>query len=432
MKVRTTPSPAAGGHALVLCLMVGSITGFTLLSYLAMVNNQNRSIARSQGWNYAIAVAEAGLEEALTHLYHHANDWDEDGWTLSNGAYVKRRALGGAEYWVGISNINPPVIYAQGYVRIPDSTNSIPPRTVRVTTMRNGMFRKGMVAKGYIDMSGNNIRTDSFDSTDPAYSTNGRYDPAKARDNGDVATNLTVTNSLNVGNADLYGHVSTGPGGTVSIGPNGAVGSKAWHDAGNQGIQPGWFTDDMNVSFPDVKPPFTAAPAPLGGRLCGTNYTYVLLNGNYMLSSLNISGHSKVVVTGKAKLYVTGNVSLSGQSYIYIAPNASLELYVGGSSASLAGNGVLNPNANALSFAYYGLPSNTSLSLSGNAAFTGVVYAPSAAFTLGGGGSTTYDFVGASVTGSVRLNGHFNFHYDENLGRVGPSIGFVITSWNEI
>jgi hypothetical protein len=30
------------------------------------------------------------------------------------------------------------------------------------------------------------------------------------------------------------------------------------------------------------------------------------------------------------------------------------------------------------------------------------------------------------------MNGHLNFHYDEALGKRGPSRGFIITSWNEI
>ena len=71
------------------------------------------------------------------------------------------------------------------------------------------------------------------------------------------------------------------------------------------------------------------------------------------------------------------------------------------------------------------------MSFRGNAAFTGAIYAPQAAFSLGGGGNDAYDFVGASVTKTVKMNGHFNFHYDENLRRIGPSRGFLPTRWME-
>ena len=48
-----------------------------------------------------------------------------------------------------------------------------------------------------------------------------------------------------------------------------------------------------------------------------------------------------------------------------------------------------------------------------------------------GGGSDTYDFVGASITKSVKMNGKFNFHYDENLRRIGLGRGYIPTNWEE-
>jgi hypothetical protein len=51
---------------------------------------------------------------------------------------------------------------------------------------------------------------------------------------------------------------------------------------------------------------------------------------------------------------------------------------------------------------------------------------------MSGGGGTAYDFVGASITGTVIMNGHFNFHYDEALRTRGPIKGYVLTSWNEM
>jgi hypothetical protein len=160
----------------------------------------------------------------------------------------------------------------------------------------------------------------------------------------------------------------------------------------------------------------------------GTNYNYVLGGGNYKLSGFS----GTVRVTGHAVLYVTDSVSFSGKGFIMIDPGASLKLYVGATSASIGGQGILNANADALSFQYYGLPSNTRLSMTGNASFTGIIYAPSADFTLGGGGRDKYDFVGASVTRTVKMNGHYNFHYDESLARRGPFMGYVPVSWDEL
>lgn len=422
------------GSVLLVVLVSATIIGLALVGYLSLASNQNVATLRSHQWNSAIPVAEAGIEEALIHLYYNPVNRATNGWVADANGFTKSRALGESIYSVTISTASSPTITARAYVKVPMGTNFIdPPRTILVTTTNDALFAKGMVAKGQIDLSGNNIMTDSFDSTDPDYSTNGRYDPNKTKDNGDVATNSSLIDSLNVWNAEIYGKASTGPGGTVLVGPNGSIGSKAWHDAGKKGIEPGWATDDMNVNFPDVRPPFTGgAFTPTSGNFGGTNYTYLITTGNWQLSNLNLSGQNKALVIGHAVLYVTGNVSVSGQSYIQIATNSSLQLYVGGPTASIGGQGVINTPGNATNFFYYGLPSNTSLSFSGNAAFTGAIYAPQADFTLGGGGRDDYDFVGASVTSTVKMNGHFKFHYDENLGKTGPRRGFVVTSWNEI
>jgi hypothetical protein len=429
-----THSAGERGSVLLVILVTVTIIGVALTSYLDMVSNQNLATMRSQQWNSAIPIAEAGVEEALTHLYHNPVNRSNNGWTEEAGGFVKERTLGQSKFVVTISTNSSPTITCKAYVLAPFRTDYIePPRTIQVTTTNDALFAKGMVAKGQIDLSGNNIKTDSFDSSDSDYSTDGRYDAAKAKDNGDIATNSSLIDSLDVWNAEIHGKASTGPGGNVTVGPNGSVGSQAWHDAGKKGIEPGWSDDDMNVNFPDVQPPFSGgAFTPLSGSFGGTNYTYLITTGNWTVSTLNLTGQDKVLVVGDAVLYVTGNVMVGGQAYIGIATNSSLKMYVGGSSASIGGGGVLNPYGNATNFYYFGLPNNTSLSFSGNASFTGAIYAPQAAFSLGGGGNSDYDFVGSSVSASVQMNGHFKFHYDENLGKNGPRRGFVVTSWNEI
>jgi len=449
MKIRTQ-TQAQGGSALIVTLLTAVVIGITLASYLTLVSSQNVSTMRSLAWNSTVPVLEAGVEEALTQIHYTGiTNLSANGWTYTvGGLYQKQRSLvGGSSYTVVIQPVDPPVIESVGYVPVPLTPSSqlgmilgglISPgqssiyvnRQVRVNTKGLPRWDKAMAADGQIDQVGNNIQTDSFLSCDPAYSTNGRYDPAKARDNGDIATNSGLVNSVNVGNADVKGHVSTGPGGSVNIGPQGAVGSKSWVESGNKGVQTGYVSDDMNVEFPDVEIPFTSGYlTPGGGTVDGVNYNYIM-GGNgtkYKLGSFS----GKVLVTGNVSLYVTSSFNFTGQDAITIAPGASLKVYVGATTASLGGNGVINNTGNALNFQYYGLPSNTSLSLSGNAAFTGAIYAPDAAFTLGGGGNNTYDFVGGSVTKTVTMNGHFNFHFDECLRR-GPVLQYVVTAWNEI
>ena len=420
------------GSVATIVLITIVIIGISLASYLSLVSNQNRSITRSQLWNATIPVAEAGIEEAMAHINKYNKDRVKEGWTLAADAtnVVKQRILGAdSKYRVYINAFQePPLILAQGFVRDHSKQEWVGPRNVLIETIIDPLVAKVLAAKGQIDMSGSEITTDSFDSTDPDYNTGGQYDPAKNKANGDVATNSSLVNSLSVGNANIMGQVATGPGGTIYVGPDGAVGSKEFHASGAKGIEDGWSRDDMNVNFPDVQPPYSFGLAPLTvfgvGKTLGT--------GNYVEhGSVAFKSTEKLIVTGNAKLYVKGNLSFSGESAIEIMPGASLELYVGGPTTSIAGKGLINGNSSALSFSYFGLAGNTSVTISGDADFIGAIYAPSAALTLKGGGTTPVDFVGGAVANTIKLSGEFDFHFDEALTKLGPRRWYVPTSWNE-
>src|SRR6266536_2236072 len=336
MKITTNNQP--NGSVILITLLTGFVVGLTLASYLTMVSVQNQSTLRSLAWNSSVPTTEAGVEEALTALYYYGTtNLVTGGWVNNvDGFWHKTGDLGsGYSYDVGIK---PPVvggpdratIESFGYAPAPANlaTSYLSPygmilgglvpsysptvvsakRKVRVMAQRQSPLNYAMLAKGMIDLNGNNIATDSFDSTDPKKSgTGGKYDASKSADKGDVATNLGIVDSINVGNADIRGHVSTGPGGNV---------------AQNQG--------------------------------------------------------------------------------------------------------------DAMSFIYWGLNSNTTLSFGGNSTFTGVIYAPYADFKLGGSGSGNYDFVGAAVIRTVTMTGHFHFHYDESLARRFPIQQYVVYSWNDI
>ena len=150
----------------------------------------------------------------------------------------------------------------------------------------------------------------------------------------------------------------------------------------------------------------------------------MLGNGNYKLNTMS----GTLFVGGSAVLCVPGDADLSG---ITVGTNACLKFYTGAPSLKLAGNGVVNGSGKAWNFQLFGLPSTTSISISGNGQFIGVIYAPQAALDLKGGGNNAKDFSGAGVVNTVTMNGHFNFHYDEALSKYSPLLSYVVTSWNE-
>jgi hypothetical protein len=424
------------GSVLVIALGNTFVLGLGLASYLLLMQWQHNSVARSQAWNGALSMAEAGVEEGLAQLNPSALifgtniNCGANGWSLlSDGLYhAPRRTLTDGYYDVGISTDSLPIIYATGYVTIPSLSATIS-RSLKVATGIGALFRGPMAARVNVDLKGNQITTDSFDSLDPNYSTGGLYDPTKRKAGGDVASTQGV---INVQNANIMGTLYTSPGGSYTIGPQGSVGDVAWVSGGQTGVEAGHYKNDFNMDFPDVLPPYASGLPPASGTIGGTNYTWVLDSANYMYTSANganFNSGDTILVMGSAKLYVTGDFVMRSGSILTIAPGASLQLYVGGANTSI---NTVNNAGNCNSFSYFGLPSNTSITLAGNAVFMGDIYAPSANLTLSGGGNNTLDYQGAVSVSAINMNGHFNFHFDENLRRSGPIRGYQIASWSEM
>lgn len=447
------------GSALLTTLILCTILGISVVSYLSLISQQCKLSSRSQNWNLSIGLVESGIEEGLQYLNNNRTHLISDGWTYNGGSYWIKRTFGnGNSYTVNVypnpSDPNFPFIYARADIVASVFSYSSSPimfaavgqdrrvsRAVVATCSKSSMFTKAMVAKHQIDLHGNNISTDSFDSADSAYNTGGLYDPTKTKDAGDVASNDTIVNSVSIGNANIHGHVATGPGGSIAVGSQGAIGSHVWQKAGNHGKQPGWTSSDSNFTFPDTSLPYIAGIAPTSGSnvvtsiitnsvvVYSTNYYDNIINaGDYYATSLS----GKTIVLGAARLTLPNGLSMSGNDSITIASTGKIEIYAGGTSCSIGGNGVINQPGLAANFILYCAPSVTSFSLSGNGGFTGVLVAPNVNITMNGGGNNTTDFIGALIVNSVTMNGHFNFHYDEALGRMPGNGRYLVTSWNEV
>jgi hypothetical protein len=441
------------GSALAITLLTCAILGAVLVAYLSLMGSQETLVGRSQNWNQAMVVAEAGVEEAMALLNSgvQAPNFAVFPWTSVGGGVFKNdtnrpAAKFGTSYYEafitnGFAGTNP-VIISTGHVPGPVSTRGLS-RTICIKTRPRPTFPvKGpLIVKQSFNANGNNIGTDSFDSTI------GPYNPATAGANGDVISLTTAANSITLDNGKVKGNIRTPPNGTpgvtATIGSKGSVGDSTWVDGGSTGIQSGHFKDDFTVTeFPDVTLPNLGAWfTPMGGTAPdGLIYDNLLTSGNYQVANLTGSvyvGQSNTVlyVTSSISIGTGGGATKSGYSppVIHIAPGGSLTVYMAGASTTISGNGLVNDSAQAKNFAYYGLPSNTSISITGNGAFYGTIYAPQADFTLKGGGkSTLEDFTGASITKTTTMGGTFNFHYDESLIHLTTLGGYDPISWEEM
>jgi len=446
MKIQCGKLNSDQGSILCVTLLSAAVLAILLGSYLSLVGTHSLSVERSQSWNTAMIVAEGGVEEALAHLNSGVttNTLSTNSWVnLGDGNYVKTNTLGDSYSVVtiqtapAVTNENP-VILSTAYVPGPISTPALS-RTVRVDTkMRiNPALKGAMVVLSTLDWSGQGCTSDSFDSSNTNYSTGGTYDPAKARDHGDISTLSSANGAINIGNGNVKGMVHTGPGGmqdmTATIGSGGSVGDSAWVDNKKTGWEDGHFAADETRRVDEVKLIDASWTGPVKGNynVPGLGkFQYKLDNSSpWRITDLNGSIYvgSKDVV-----LYVSGSFTIPSGGKIYIAPGASLTIYVGAAKADVGGQGIVNATGIAGSFNYYGLPSNTYINFGANAAFVGNIYAPEAYFALGGGGATIYDFVGRSVTQSVKMNGHYHFHYDEALPLTPTFDGYAAMAWNEL
>jgi hypothetical protein len=210
------------------------------------------------------------------------------------------------------------------------------------------------------------------------------------------------------------------------------VGDGAW-SATHTGIESGFSGDGINVAYPIPTAPagansWSALTAATGtaAKVSGTNYTYVLSGNATVYSDFRMNSGEGMIVTGDAILYVSGKLTQNAGAFIYIDSGASLKLYVGGSTTTFNGNGVINGDGSSSSFSYYGLAGNTTIKYAGNFNFVGTLNAPNADFTLTGGAS----FFGAAIVNTYTSKSSGSaFHYDESVGSIGK---LVMNSYREI
>jgi hypothetical protein len=417
MKIIFPSRPANEGNILFMALFIALVIGISLGSYLSLISGQEQSVSRSQRWNGALNLAEAGIEEGLAHVNDSPQDFSANTWSQSGTNYgPQSRTLSNGRYSVVVQGDDLPTIYSTGIITAP-ITGKIVSRTVRVTTQILPLFNVALGAVGNINMNGNSMATDSWNSHDPNLSNNGAYDSSKISTNGDVAS---VGGIVNIGNHTIDGNLYLGPTATYTSGTNQILGD---------------IDKNFNVNFPDARLPQGAAGAipptvVSGTNVLDANIIYTVSNDNKPI--MVKAGLTNVTLIVTAQVFNPTSITLLGGMTnaavltIYDAPTSP------GGSVTLNGNNTGGAiGATPVNFIFYGLPNLTSITLGGNSGFIGAIYAPEAVLNLNGGGGAD-NLRGAAIVKSATMNGHYGFHYDEALGKFGPAKGFIANSWQEL
>jgi hypothetical protein len=424
MKTILTPQREQG-TVLVTTLVMSMLIAIVIAALLFVAQQHNQMTARSRVWTSEIPLAEAGVEEAMALINSRPTTLQSEGWQRINSTnFWKQRTFTNAYFHTTIIPSSPSLsavtntIVSIGFARVPLRTNYTRRTVVAIAKLGPPDF--GIVSKTTFTM-GNNPYVDSYDSSDPRFSTtNGLYDFTKRRDRAGVATISTAAGAINTGDGNIYGYAATGPGGTVI----GDVGDGAWLAGGGTGAQPGHVTDDYNAAIPDVAVPSPWNPntLTLPGIIGGVTYSHVLNGGDWQF---NTDVNGSIYIQGKVRVYFRRDFKMSGGTSVKLAPGASVEMYMGG-DMDLTGTAIINPAGRAANCTIYGLPTCRSIRLGGGAEIFAKLYAPQAEIRLSG----NFDFFGSMVGNAIRANGEAAIHYDEALGGDGPD--YTIVSWEEL
>jgi hypothetical protein len=286
-------------------------------------------------------------------------------------------------------------------------------------------FGQAILAVGTLNLNNQNIVIDSYDSRDPAKSTNGLYDVAKRQENGNIATDGDL---IEAGNAHIYGDVATNSGTVTGVSNISGVQRTDFYQAPIPIGAPSW---------PSINP----TPASVNGSATLTaSATEGSASSRYLLTAISISGSQTLTIAGNPdgspsyiELYVTGDISVTGTSQIVLRDGVKAKIYFSG-NVDIAGKGVLNPANQPEDLLLYGVqPTDSSprhVNLGGNGQITAAVYAPDYDVTVNGGGNSGHVF-GSIVGKTVAMTGVTNLHYDETLASSGIINNYEIVSWVE-
>jgi hypothetical protein len=420
------PAPLSrqSGSALLATVLIVGILAAAVGTYLALTAQSNNSVKRSIGWNAALPLAEAGIEEALTHVVRNTNSFTLDGWAFNatDATYSKKRYISDGYYSVSIAG-------AQGGTVTITSTgygcwraSNYVARTVQVLAESPFPFIPIGLEATNIGFGGG-FTADSFDSSSELYSTDGNYDRNKA-----TALVTVATPGLGfriAGSSQVRGYVATGPGGSVNIGGAALVGDENF--AGH-GIQAGHETNNFTATYPTIVAPFTSSTpgilTPTKGTVGGTDYTYVLKGGNYFITNLDSANYGKTLyVASDSTLFVTGNIDLNT---VIFNTNSKprLNLYISAPGLTFTPAVI---DGTPPQFWVFGLPSCITMNLAAQKTFIGVIYAPQVNLKANGNAA----FCGAIVAATFSCLGGFVLHYDLSTRPIDAK-PFKIVSWAEL
>jgi|GEM_PF-936910 len=310
----------------------------------------------------------------------------------------------------------------------PQAVRTIEVLAKPVTTGSSALF-----GQTGINLNNQNVVINSYDSRSSLTSTNGLYDPAKATQSANVVTDDNLDGS------GLPGVINLSPTGAYV---NGNVATNNTPVVGSTGHVSGTVTQDFYQTLPNPPNPATVTSSwssfssssstmPTGTQTAPMRYK--ITEGD-----LNLTGNSTLTIAAPASgegyvdVWIPGDLNISGNGGIVMPAHVHATFYIDG-NVKISGNGIQNTSLLPVNLTLYGNhdPSVVqTMTVDGNGQFAGLIYAPSAAVSAKGGGSSG-DMYGAVVADTIFFNGGTSLHYDTAMGDNGAVIDYRVASWYE-
>ena len=457
---RTKHNSIQRGFALVAALSFTFIVLALGMAVTSMATYERKSTQNAADIIVSRNVAEGGADMAMWQLKQ-TPTWRCTGSPLGFTNQPLKETVAGQMVTLGRFTVKPITANTDGTISV--STDGLANGLTSGTTGKTktiGMtayqVSGGSAPFAYAMLGGTSVKISNSIVTDSYNSGSGAYSAGTAMQNGGVATLSAAANAMwNTNNPTVKGKVITGAGSTA--------GTITWQDWSRPNVLGGF--DTFNSTTYTKSPP-TLAPvtAPTAGTAFSAAYTsnasgpgvYIKFNspafGNTMdnarshdphnnnyawivngpvtlnLDAINFQSQNDLTINGDVVLNVSGNVYTDGDTHFYINSNSSLKIYVGG-SVTLQ-NSFSNTAQRPKDMALIGLPTCTSILLSGDVPFCGYVYAPSATLTTSGSGAIS----GSLVADKIVCGANTPFHYDESLGAItmgGAPGAFKTKTWEE-
>lgn len=438
------------GSAMVLAIIAFIILAGIGAAFFSIALARERTTTKAASSDSALAIAEAGLDDAINRMNAYANysgstiPTSADFFTIStsttlaDGSVVTQvtGTVNGGNYTVHIS----PAYTTKGTYKLTSSaTKGSEARAIEayVSPSPNGpSFDYGLFGDVVVD-AGGNITSDSYLSS-KGYQ--GQLQPDGYfydRTNGSVGSNGDVEVG---GKSQIFGNATPGPGGTFNDGGGAYVMGTTTPATSSTDLYTIEYNADSKGYTGYSTLPKKFSDEPTGEYVMNSATNTSNSDGAYRFADFDTQPGETIRVTGPTVIYVDNLINLQGDFVIDTDkyPTASVTIYHGQpSSTGVASSENVSINAQSFTgttplptpnlFQLYSATTGT-IKLNGGAGIYAAVYAPQSTYT-NEGGSTLY---GAVVAKTVKIVGGATFHYDEEINNsLTKTFVYRIKSWKE-